>query len=154
MKKPELSKENFCREFNERFGQEVSDIELINIEGAPQVFKALNLEPQYGGNQLWGLLVFCKEKIYFFVHSSESFMGSMFRVAAQKDAPPEQMIELTALNGLKVVDHKRRWYDFLFGYTRFQIDGRFCSDGQELRFVINTQNPAGDVREKLKGYGL
>lgn len=148
----EMERDKFFKFFSSKVGDSVQSIELVNISAPLDVFKKMNLAPQVGTNVLWGLLVFCTKGLFFYVHSSESAMGGLFRAAAHGDLPPEQMLNFNELDNFNVVDRKPKWYDFLSFETKHQIEIEFFSSEKKYNFKINTQNKAEIVIAKIKAY--
>lgn len=148
--KDEVEREKFFKDFEERFGTQVSDIEMINIEAGEKTFKELNLKPQNNTNSLWGLLVFCEnKKTYFYAHPSESMMSAMIRVAKHGELPEEQCVCLSDLKDFTILDYKKSWYDFFIPGKKFMIEARFTAGQEALYFLMNTQKKADQVKVKF-----
>lgn len=146
MKKEDLARAKFFKDFEERFGEEIENMQMANLIARPEVFEKLNLHSQMGMSGLWGLLVFCKsKKIYFYVNPNESMMSAMMRVASQGDLPKEQSVCLTDVKGFRAWKEKNHWYDFLFGNSRFELLAECGEEGKKLKFLFETQNPANEV---------
>lgn len=145
MKKEDLARAKFFKDFEERFSEKIDAIEMANLIGSTEVFEKLNLKHQLGMSGLWGLFVFCKsKKIYFYVNPNESMMSAMMRVASQGELPKEQIVCLSDLNGFKIWKEKNHWYDLFFGNARFELLAELGEE-KKIRFLFETQNPASEV---------
>ncbi|MGN0739082.1 MAG: hypothetical protein ACI4LX_02800 [Treponema sp.] len=150
MKKTDNGRENFFKDFGARFNETVLNIEMANIMASGEVFKILNLVPQNNENVLWGLLVFCEsKKVYFYVPASESVMSAMVRVTGQGEEPKEQVVCLSDIEGFKIPEKKKRWFDFFIPGTKFRLDAEFAIGGKKFVFEINTQNKACKIQHQF-----
>ena len=150
MKETDDGREKFFNDFGLRFNETVLNIEMANIMAATEVFKILKLVPQNNKNVLWGLLVFCKSKrVYFYVPVSENIMSAMVRVTGQGEEPKEQVVCLSDIEGIKILEKKKRWFDFFIPGTKFRLDAEFTSEGKKFVFEINTQNKACKIQHQF-----
>lgn len=148
--KKDNSKELFFKDFADRFGESVLSIEMANIEAGDGILNKMGLYLPQGAAALWGLLVFCEsKKVYFYVHPSESMMSAMMRVARQGEGPKEQNVCLSDLEGFKVLEPKKHWYDFFDSGAKFRIDAEFMSEGNKIQFTFNTQKKSQEVLPKF-----
>lgn len=150
MKDSGNDKELFYSYFNERFGESISEIEMASFESSEKGFELLGLSLPEGAAVLYGLLVFCKsEKVYFYVHPSESMMGAMMRVAKQGDGPKEQVVCLTDVEGFKFLPKEKHWYDFFIGNSKFEIDCEAGKESEKIFFTFSFQKKADEIRKYI-----
>lgn len=92
---PRANFKEFTKEFQQRTGDTIDKLIMARIVETPAyVIKQLGLEFPPGQNQLWGLLIFGKKDIHFFVHIAESSFASMFRNATNGRPPREQYLHI------------------------------------------------------------
>lgn len=144
MKESNVS-EKFVVDFQTKTGDIVQSIEMVNLQASEEVFNVLKLTPQAEEQTLWGLLVFCKQKSFFYVPSSESMMSSLYRVASNGELPSEQLVCLSDLNDFQVVYTKPRW---LFD-SKFQFLIKLSFQNKAYQIIVNTQNKADTVYSKF-----
>ena len=82
--------DKFKEEFEARSGDTVRHVVMARAYGSGAALLAAGLEAVPGKKDIWGLLIFGKNALHFFVHPSETYMSFLFRSAARADPPKEQ----------------------------------------------------------------
>ena len=104
----------FFAQFKEKIGKDVDFVEFATLTAWPKTFTFFGLEPPPGQNELAGLLVFCKDALYFYVFPTDN----IFRLAMQRMAGDmENKEQCFCLSELKEVDlsfSARKSFRFLF----------------------------------------
>ncbi|MCR4940427.1 MAG: hypothetical protein K5930_10030 [Treponemataceae bacterium] len=78
MKKASLTEEQkeFFDFFEEKTGFRPNGMDLVSLEGTKAALNVLGLELPIFQKDLWGLLLYCEEKLFFYIHPTEySYMG-------------------------------------------------------------------------------
>jgi len=140
----------FYKEFSERVNDKVQSLEMVSLEADRETFTALNLERTSVSEELWGLLVFCEQGLYFYVHPYESAMSMMFRQAVHGKVPVEQLLAIHALDSVKFTIQRHKWYDVLFSSVADKLIMEFKDkNGKARTAVITSHTRASKVLEKI-----
>ena len=85
----EAQQKEFFDFFEAKTGCRPEKMELVSVSGTRSSLKTLGLELPAFQKDLWGLLVYCGEKLFFYIHPTEySYMGLV-----RKDSSKEMKIE-------------------------------------------------------------
>lgn len=96
---PSAATQKFLAEFSAKVNDEAQAVELTNLCADKACLEKLGLTQWFGRDAgLWGLLVFCKKGLYFYVHETESAMFNMLRKDSSTTLP-EQLLSFTDLPG-------------------------------------------------------
>jgi|GEM_PF-1653440 len=130
--------EQFYQEFSKKVNDTVISLEMVNFQAEPATLNFLKLVKGGINDELWGLLVFCKHGLYFYVHPYESVMGMMFRQAARGKAPEEQLVVLHTLDELKFSIIKHKWYDLFSPYPvdRLMMEFKDTNGNHRTAFLM------------------
>ena len=72
----EAQQKEFFDFFESKTGFRPEKMELVSVSGTRSSLKTLGLELPTFQKDLWGLLVYCGEKLFFYIHPTEySYMG-------------------------------------------------------------------------------
>ena len=82
--------DKFKEEFEARSGDTIRCVVMARVYGSSAAILAAGLEAVPGKKDIWGLLIFGKNALHFFVHPSENYMSFLFRTAARAEPPKEQ----------------------------------------------------------------
>ena len=82
--------DKFREEFEARSGDAIRCMVMAKVCGNSAAMEAAGLEAVPGKKDIWGLLIFAKNALHFFVHPSENYMSFLFRTAARAEPPKEQ----------------------------------------------------------------
>ena len=82
--------DKFKEEFEARSGDTIRCVVMARVYGSGAAVSAAGLEAVPGKKDIWGLLIFAKNALHFFVHASETYMSFLFRSAARAEPPKEQ----------------------------------------------------------------
>lgn len=102
MKEASLAKEQkeFFDFFQEKTGFRPDRMDLVSLEGSKAALKVLNLELPVFQKDLWGLLLYCQDKLFFYIHPTEySYMG-IIRKDSKELKIQEQLICLSDFQSL------------------------------------------------------
>ncbi|MCK9169445.1 MAG: hypothetical protein M0P01_03450 [Treponema sp.] len=142
----------FFADFGKKINDTVESIELASIQTDKGTYDALGLNLPAGRIELWGLIVFCTQKIYFYVSPAENYMTTMMRQATHEKAPEEQFISVSSLEEFKTTIPPRKWYSFLFNESKYRIDASFRHDGITRYFSFSTHKPAFEIQQMVQAY--
>ncbi len=82
--------------FEAKTGCRPERMELVSVSGTRSSLKSLGLELPAFQKDLWGLLVYCGEKLFFYIHPTEySYMGLVRKDASKELKIEEQLICFT-----------------------------------------------------------
>ncbi|MBP3710237.1 MAG: hypothetical protein J6I73_07550 [Treponema sp.] len=142
--------QQFFADFSKKVADVVETAELVCIRANEQTFSALNLRVPCGHTELWGLLMFCKREIYFYVSPNENYMSLLFRRLTHEAAPQEQFIALSTLENFSVALPQKKWYSFLFFDAKHAMNASFTDCGATHKFVITAVGNAYEIAERLR----
>ncbi|MFA6856234.1 MAG: hypothetical protein WCR31_03400 [Treponema sp.] len=142
----------FFADFGKKINDTVESIELASIQADKSTYDALGLKLTAGKLELWGLIVFCTRKIYFYVAPSENYMTTLMRQAAHEKAPEEQFITVSSLEEFKTSVPPRKWYSFLLNESKYCIEASFRYDGTTRHFSFVTHKPAFEIQQQIQSY--
>jgi hypothetical protein len=142
----------FFADFGKKINDTVESIELASIQADKSTYDALGLKLTAGKLELWGLIVFCTQKIYFYIAPSENYMTTMMRQATHEKTPEEQFITVSSLEEFKTTIPSRKWYSFLFNESKYRIDASFRYDGITRYFSFATHKPAFEIQRQILSY--
>ncbi len=92
---PRVDRGEFDREFERSTGDSVEDLVMARIvDTSAYRLRQLGLEFPPGQDSLWGLLVFGRRDLHFFVHAAESPAAAMFRSATNGRPPRPQYLHI------------------------------------------------------------
>ncbi len=120
----------FIEEFEKRSSDTVSLVLMARAYGSMAAIHAAGLEIQPGKKDIWGLLIFGKSALHFFVHPSENYMGFLIRSFAGARAPQEQWVLFPKESVLSIAAPRKRGFSSFLSKT----------STIELSFA-NAQNP-------------
>ncbi len=93
---PRLDRLEFRREFQRSTGDTIENLVMARIVDTPAYrLRRLGLEFPPGQDSLWGLLVFGRQDLHFFVHASESPAAAIFRKATSGSPPRQQYLHIS-----------------------------------------------------------
>lgn len=96
---PKTSFKEFEKDFHHMTGDSIKKLVMAKIVETPAyVVKDLGLAFPPGQDILWGLLIFGKRGLHFFVHASESALATMFRNATNGKPPRQQYLHIPREN--------------------------------------------------------
>ena len=96
---PKTSFKEFSKDFIEMTGDTIQRLIMARIVETPAyVIQELGLEFPPGRTILWGLLIFGKKSLHFFVHATESSLATMFRNATNGKPPRQQYLHIPREN--------------------------------------------------------
>ena len=82
--------------FEAKTGCRPEKMELVSVSGTRSSLKTLGLELPAFQKDLWGLLVYCGEKLFFYIHPTEySYMGLVRKDSSKEMKIEEQLICFT-----------------------------------------------------------
>ena len=82
--------------FEAKTGFHPDSMELVSVSGTRSSLKTLGLELPSFQKDLWGLLVYCGDKLFFYIHPTEySYMGLVRKDASKEIRIEEQLICFT-----------------------------------------------------------
>jgi hypothetical protein len=140
----------FVADFEKKVSNTVESMELACLKADKNTYNALGLHIPPGCIELWGLIVFCSQKMYFYVPPSENYMTALMRQAAHENAPSEQLLDLSAFGDFKTFISPRKWYSFLFSESTHRIDASFIHDGMRRSVVFSTHSDASGIQRKIQ----
>jgi hypothetical protein len=140
----------FVADFEKKVSDTVESMELACLKADKDTYNALDLHIPLGCIELWGLIVFCSRRMYFYVPPSENYMTALMRQAAHENAPSEQLLDLSAFSDFKTFIPLRKWYSFLFSESAHRIDASFIHDGIRRSVVFSTHSKAADIQRKIQ----
>ena len=141
-------RKQFFIELEKKTGDAVEELEFVCINADKKTFSALSLLSSR--TELWGLLVFCARRLYFYVSPSENFMSQMFREMTHGKKPSEQLIELGRIEALETALPPKKWYNIFFTDVNHRIDASFAFEKKRYYFTMTTLSPAADVQERIQ----
>jgi hypothetical protein len=142
----------FFADFGAKVNDKVESIELASIQADKQTYSALGLNLTAGKIELWGLIVFCTQGLYFYVAPAENYMTVMMRQAVHEKAPEEQWIIISSLEEFKTSLSPHKWYSFLFTESKYRIDASFRREGNMHYFSFITHKAAFEIQKRLQLY--
>ena len=141
-------RKRFFIELEEKTGDTVEELEFVCINADKKTYTALSLASSR--TELWGLLVFCKRGLYFYVSPSENFMSQMFREMTHGKKPSEQLIDLSRLEAFETELPPKKWYSIFFTDVKHRIAVSFTFEKQRYCFTMTTLSPAAGVQERIQ----
>lgn len=84
------AQEDFLSAFEDISGDRGEYMTMARFCGSAGVLDLLNLELPAGGRDLWGLFIFGRQNLHFYVHAWENSIAALVRTAARSSAPHEQ----------------------------------------------------------------
>ncbi|HAH62974.1 MAG TPA: hypothetical protein DCL73_12865 [Treponema sp.] len=142
----------FFADFGNKTGDTVTAIELASINAGKETYRALGLALPAGRIEIWGLIVFCTQGLYFYVAPSENYITAMMRQASHEKAPEEQFISISSLEEFKTSLPPRKWYSVIFNESKYRIDASFRRDGITHYFSFTTHKPAFEIQKRMQQY--
>jgi len=144
--------QKFLEEFSKKINDEALSVELANLIADKQNLDALSLTQWFGRDAgLWGLLVFCKKGLYFYVHESQSLMFSMIRPKEESNTIPEQLLSFANLENVHFEVKPKTVWNFLDGERKHTIVVTYKGkDSLQRLFSLHTQHDAASVITRIK----
>ena len=89
--------------FEAKTGFRPDSMDLVSVYGPRSSLKTLGLELPTFQKDLWGLLVYCGEKLFFYIHPTEySYMGLVRKGSSDEMKIEEQLVCFTDFESFSV----------------------------------------------------
>lgn len=143
------TQKDFFDDFEKKTGMRPEGLELAAFEASPAVLTTLQLQYPIGQSQLWGLLVFCENHLYFFSHAADYTICG-FRPSDGFESQKEQMLDFACFKDVHAeVRGGKGFFARLFGPVN-QIDlALTLDDGKQVMCLLKTTGRAAPVAEKI-----
>lgn len=160
-----FEREYFIEKMTTLCGDRVKTIEMVCLKASKPVFDYMKLIPSGSQSELWGLLIFCKKSMHFYVHPTESPILGMVRAASNKNPPTEQFFSFSSFANLTVAPipkhgifgKKNEKFRFLLRFfcdtsaLSMAQDNTLCTGGKtDTVLIIQTQTKSIDILNKIQ----
>ncbi len=108
-----VERKKFFEKFEAEHNDKVEGAELATINATNTALRELNLHIQAGKVQLLGIVLFCKESIWFYVPESENYFSALVRKASHTEEEKPQSVCISALPSLKWALPRKTFFSFL-----------------------------------------
>ena len=142
--------------FEGKTGLRPERMELVSVEGTKSALKVLGLELPTFQKDLWGLLVYCGEKLFFYIHPTEYGYMGLVRKDSKDLKVKEQLICFTDFESFSVsVPQVRPWFLRLFANNHILSVSvtKNCGDKKETAVVqMQSLTKAVVLQQKLQPF--
>lgn len=149
--------QKFLTEFSAKVNDEALSVELTNLCADKACLEKLNLTQWFGRDAgLWGLLVFCKKGLYFYVHETETAMFNMFRQNSNTTIP-EQMLSFADFPGVTFAMKPHTFwsiFDADYKHTIVVTVQGTAASNKPYSFILKTQHDAQSIVQRINGMEL
>ncbi len=141
----------FVQSFENKVQDEVEKFELAEFRANASVYQDLNLHTYRPS--LWGLVIFCKKEIYYYVAPQDTYLSFMSKGIGRTE---EMMFCMSKLQNIKVSLPEKKFFDFLSPESNRTVYANYTSkDGSEkmFTFIFNKKIPCifEELSAKLNG---
>ncbi|MBO4321232.1 MAG: hypothetical protein J5857_12265 [Treponema sp.] len=144
------AQKEFFEQFQREYGKEVEKVEFAQLLADTKTFSDLNLIPYLGEQNLSGLVIFCKDSLYFYSFPNDAYMGIIKRDALGSGDNKSQCICLTDLNNLKATVPQKKRLSFLFPEDSRIINLSALISSTTIHFSLSFLKNAEPVYEEIK----
>lgn len=157
MSSMELNKQQkeFFDYFEKMAGVRPTGMDLVSLTGSNSLMKKIGLELPVFQKEFWGLLVFCGEKLFYYIHPTEySYMG-LVKQGERELAVKEQLLCFNDYVHFSAeLPHHPKLLSFFFNSHLLQLTFSVKNgEGSENVYLnMQTLQKASVMYEKLKPY--
>lgn len=135
----EEQKKKFRDYFAEKTQDEVQNLELAEFRADNGVYQDLNLKSYRPS--LWGLIVFCKKEIYYYVAEQESYLSFFMKGAGKTE---EKLVCLSQLSDISFSLPHKGPLAFLNPELSRSIEGCYTNMNGTKRYFTLVLNKKAD----------
>ena len=143
------AQKEFFEQFQREYGKAVERVEFAQLWADTKTFSDLNLIPYLGEQNLSGLVVFCRDSLYFYSFPNDAYMGIIKRDALGSGDNKSQCICLTDLKNLKTSVPQKSWFSFLFPEDSRRINFSADCSGTKVNFSLSFLKKADLIYQEI-----
>ncbi len=144
---PQEEQRKFREEFGAKVHDEVQGMELSEFRADSSVYQDLNLKSYRPS--VWGLLVFCRKDIYYYVAEQESYLSFFMKGAGKTE---ERIVCLSQLSDIHFSLPARGFFSFLNPELAQSINASYTNlNGNRREFTLLLNKKADETFRLLAG---
>ncbi len=145
---PEEAQRKFRTEFSAKVHDEVESIEFAELRADGGVYQDLNLKSYR--TSVWGLVVFCRKSIWYYVAEQESYLSFFMKGAGKTE---ERLVCLSGLSDIAFFLPQKGFFQTLLNPELARtVNGSYTNlAGVRREFALILNRKAGDVFHRLAG---
>ena len=144
------AKEEFFTEFYNKTGFMPEEIELVSVEGSEKSLSLVGLEYPPFQKQLWGLLVFCEKKLFFYSQPQEYALLGIFKSNGKELSVKEQLVDFSGFEDVKAsLPVFKSCLSAFFSKNRRTFELTLSVAGENAVLLVQPINSTAAVAEKV-----
>ena len=144
---PEEAQQRFRKEFGAKVHDDVEAVEFAELRAGGSVYQDLNLKSYR--TSVWGLIVFCKKSVWYYVAEQESYLSFFMKGAGKTE---ERIVSLSGLSDISFSLPHRSFFSFLNPELARSINASYTNlNGDRREFVLILNRKADGIFRRLAG---
>lgn len=144
---PEEAQRRFRKEFGAKVHNDVEAVEFAELRADGSVYQDLNLKSYR--TSVWGLIVFCKKSVWYYVAEQESYLSFFMKGAGKTE---ERIVSLSGLSDISFSLPQKGFFSFLNPELARSINASYTNlNGDRREFALILNRKADGVFHRLAG---
>lgn len=145
---PEEAQRKFRKEFGEKVKDEVDTIEFAELRADGGVYQDLNLKSWR--TSVWGLIVFCRKSVWYYVAEQESYLSFFMKGAGKTE---ERLVCLSGLSDIAYALPRKGFFQSLLNPELARtVSGSYTNlAGVRREFALILNGKADGIYRRLTG---